>query len=94
MYLRDMVAQADYILVARVVGLYDGEGPEKYARIEPITEIKGSGPTTILYKSGISEHDPDCCELGARYLFFLQRTPSGAIVTIGGREGAVKATSN
>jgi hypothetical protein len=92
MKLGDMVEQSDYILIARVTRTY-GEKPLKFADIEPITLVKGTSPSTIMYRDGISEHNPDCCEPGASYLFFLQNTPSGIIVTVGGRDAAVKVTA-
>jgi len=94
MYAQDMVNRADYILVAKVTKTYDGQGPEKFADLEPVSLIKGTAPTTVMYKTGISEFDPACCETGASYLFFLQRTPNGSAVVVGGRGGAIKVTSD
>lgn len=94
MFAEDMAIRADYILVAKVTRLHDGQGPERYADIEPVSLIKGRAPTVVRYKSGISEFDPECCELGASYLLFLQRTPNGSISVIGGRGGAIKVTSD
>ena len=92
MKLGDMVEKSDYILIARVKRTY-GERPLKYADIEPITLVKGTGPSKIMYRDGISEHNPNCCEPGISYLFFLQDTPSGIIVTVGGRDAAIEVTS-
>lgn len=93
MYAEDMASRADYILVAKVTRIYDGQGREKFADIQPLSLIKGSAPKTVMYTTGISEFDPECCEPGASYLFFLQRTPSGATVVVGGRGGAIRVTS-
>ena len=94
MYAEDMAARADYILIAKVTRLYDGQGPAKFADIEPVSLIKGTAPETVMYKTGISEFDPQCCEIGASYLFFLQRTPNGSVVVVGGRGGAIRVTSD
>ena len=94
MYAEDMAARADYILVAKVTRLYDGQGPGKFADIEPVSLIKGTAPKSVMYKTGISEFDPKCCEMGASYLFFLQRTPNGSVVVVGGRGGAIKVSSD
>jgi hypothetical protein len=94
MYAEDMAARADYILIARVTRLYDGQGPEKFADLVPVSLIKGPAPETVMYKTGISEFDPKCCEIGASYLFFLQRTPNGSVVVVGGRGGAIRVTSD
>ncbi|MBZ4187252.1 hypothetical protein K7B09_13060 [Thermomonas sp. RSS23] len=94
MYAQDMVDRADYILVAKVTRTYDGQGPEKFADLEPVSLIKGTAPMTVMYKTGISEFDPACCETGASYLFFLQRTPNGSAVVVGGRGDAIKVTSD
>ena len=93
MKLGDMVSQSDFILIAKVKRVYSGEGPLMLADIDPISLVKGSAPSTIVFKNGIHEHDPDCCEPGVSYLFFLQRTPRGVIVTVGGRDAAIKVTS-
>lgn len=93
MKLGDMVSQSDYILIARVKRVYAGEGPLMLADIEPISLVKGPAPTTVVFKTGIHEHDPDCCEPGVSYLFFLENTPKGSIVTVGGRDAAIKVTS-
>ena len=92
MRLGDMVEQSDYILIARVKGTY-GDGPLMYADIEPITLVKGTSPSKIMYRNGISEHNPHCCKPGISYLFFLKNTPSGIIVTVGGRDAAIEVTS-
>ncbi len=94
MFAEDMAIRADYILVATVTRLHDGQGPERYADIEPVSLIKGRAPKVVRYKSGISEFDPECCELGASYLLFLHHTPNGSIFVIGGRGGAIKVTSD
>ena len=92
MYAEDMVERSDYILVATVTRTYDGQGPAKFADIEPVAQIKGIAPKTFMYKTGISEIDPSCCETGASYLFFLKRASNGSVVTVGGRGGAIKVT--
>ena len=86
-----MVQESDVILIGKVVELANFEGREVVAVVENISAIKGSGEIKLIYKTGISELDPYCCELGKRYLFFLRRQPDGYFVTVGGRQGAIAA---
>ena len=86
-----MVKESDVILIGKVVELSHFERTQGLAIVESISFIKGSGSIKLIYKTGISELDPDCCELGKRYLFFLRRQPDGHFVTVGGRQGAIAA---
>ena len=86
-----MVQESDVILIGRVVELSHFEKTQSLAIVESISSIKGSGEIKLIYKTGISELDPNCCELGKRYLFFLRRQPDGYFVTVGGRQGAIAA---
>ena len=86
-----MVSESDVILVGTVIELSSFEGTQGLALIQNTAPIKGSGEIKLIYKTGISELDPDCCELGKKYLFFLRRQPDGYFVTVGGRQGAIAA---
>jgi len=43
------------------------------AHVQVVTYLKGRSAARIkvLYKTGIREFDPNCCEIGKRYLFLL-----------------------
>ena len=83
------VKESDVILVGKVVELSTFEESQGVARIEPITWIKGSGEIHFLYRTGIRELDPECCDLGSSYLLFLRRQPDGVFVAVGGKQGVV-----
>lgn len=83
------VQESDVILVGKVVNLSSFEQNQAIARIEPITWIKGSGEVHFLYRTGIQELDPECCEIGRSYLLFLRRQPDGTFVPVGGKQGVV-----
>ncbi len=86
-----MVQESDVIMIGKVVELATFEERQGLAVVESISTIKGSGEIKLIYKTGISELDPKCCELGRTYLFFLRRQPDGYFVTVGGRQGAIAA---
>lgn len=94
-YIGDMVLESDLIMVGKVVEVlpFEKQG-QMYARVISISQIKGSGDANFIYKTGISELDPDCCVVGKTYLLFLRRQPDGYFVSVGGRQGVIPSTKN
>ncbi len=87
-----MVAESDLIMIGRVESLSVappyGDG---IAQIRGVAAVKGLADVTLVYRTGMTELNPDCCEIGKSYLFFLRRQPGGEYFTVGGRQGAIEA---
>jgi hypothetical protein len=93
-FVDDMVHESDIIIVGHVTGLHQSESSrDMYASIKAVYGIKGFRDVNLIYRTGIRELDPDCCEVGKTYLLFLRRQPNGFFVTVGGRQGSIEATS-
>jgi hypothetical protein len=64
-----------------VIGRVESTRPEKvgageeyeYARVHVDRVLKGKPPDQldVLFRGMVAEFDPDCCEVGKSYLFFL-----------------------
>jgi hypothetical protein len=64
--------------------------------IKPVAVLKGASQGEILVQtqSRIPEENPRCCELGATYMMFLDRTPqTGTFASVNGRFGLVRIGS-
>lgn len=61
----------------------------EYARIRVDTVLKGKVPDSVdvLAKGSISEMDPNCCEVGKTYLFFLVKSRNGKFESANGPFG-------
>ena len=93
-FIDQMVGESDLIMIGRVEALSNSDtSSDRLAKVRGIYGIKGLADVTLIYRTGISEFDPDCCEVGKAYLFFLRRQPNGLFVTVGGRQGAIEASS-
>jgi hypothetical protein len=79
------------LVVIGTVASSDGDGNEfgSTATISVRLTLKGEGSNTLVVStySRISELNPRCCEVGATYLMFLRRLPSGELVSVLGAYG-------
>ena len=59
----------------------------KYAKVKVLDILKGQASETVgvLYKTGISERDPDCCVVGETYLFLLTRINGEVFISVNGK---------
>lgn len=93
-FIDQMVAESDLIMIGKVEALSSSDtSADQLAQVRGIYGIKGLADVTLIYRTGIRELDPDCCEVGKTYLLFLRRQPNGLFVTVGGRQGAIEASS-
>jgi len=90
--LEEKVAQSDVVLIGRVVAMRPENRVETYATVKVVEVLKGTvkGNVRFLAKGGISEMEPDCCDVGANYLFFLKKDGSGIYFAVNGRYGVYK----
>lgn len=89
-YIGDRALESDLIMVGKVIDVlpFEKQG-QMYARVIKISPMKGSGNASFIFRTGISELDPDCCVVGKAYLLFLRTLPDGYFVTVGGRQGVI-----
>jgi len=93
-FIDQMIDESDLIMIGKVEALSASDtSADQLARLRGIYGIKGLADVTLIYRTGIRELDPDCCEVGKTYLFFLRRQPNGLFVTVGGRQGSIEASS-
>lgn len=91
-FMDDMVLESDIIMVGEVMGVFPiPEYGQMYAHVRNVSQIKGFGDINLIYRTGISEDNPDCCVIGRRYLLFVHKHVNGFYVSVGGRQGVVPA---
>lgn len=96
------VSQSDVVIIGQVVAsnldTYSDGIQKKYASVRIVDSLKGkvSGNVNVLYRTGISEADPDCCVVGEVYLFFLRRIGNDMYLSSDGKFGVrgTKGKSN
>ena len=87
------VKVADVVAIGFVYGHTDDKSlGVKYARVEVEKLLKGVATKEILFisRSRLSELDPDCCEIGKRYLFLLEKLPNGSFRSVNGPYGTYR----
>jgi hypothetical protein len=64
-----------------------------YAVVRLERLVKGAAGREIefLTNPGIEESNPRCCELGAHYLFYLERIPVGGYDSVDGHFGVIRS---
>jgi hypothetical protein len=83
---------ADVVVAGHVLSIGadpPGRGGWPYARVRVDVVLKGTprGDIEVLTDAGIAEMDPECCEVGKSYLFFLERVKSGRFESVNARFG-------
>ena len=83
---------ADLVIVGEVAGLSNrvvGEIREKFAKVTVTATLKGQslGSVSVMYSGPISELNPNCCEVGRSYVFFLRNFGTGEYESADGRFG-------
>jgi hypothetical protein len=76
--LEQKARRSDLVVIGRVESTRPGSNRERafeYARVHVDRVLKGKPPDhlDVLSKGSIAELDPDCCEIGKVYLFFLMK---------------------
>jgi hypothetical protein len=83
---------SDIVVIGQVVSIHQEPGagaPLEYAHIQVDKVLKGSAlkSVDILSKGSIAEADPECCEVGRVYLFFLVKEQKNIFESVNGRFG-------
>jgi hypothetical protein len=83
---------SDVVVIGHVVSKsQEGEGGLRLelSRVQVDKVLKGtlSDGIEVLSKGSISELNPDCCEVGKAYLFFLVKRKDGRFGSVNGRFG-------
>ena len=90
--LDEKVSRSDAVFVAQVIALdkskLQSDGTEySLAKIELVLKGSVSGHVRVVSRSLFSELNPDCCDVGKRYLFFVKTQPDGSYLSANGRYG-------
>lgn len=92
----EKIASSDLVIVGTVTSLTRGR-PGRYddgfASISVVMTLKGQERplVVVLTKSRIAEENPECCELGATYMMFLEKAAGGPqLRSVNGRFGVIK----
>lgn len=92
--LEEKSSASDLVIIGRVesIDTATDNRVERVAAVRIESRLKGSvqGLVKVRYRSGISEFDPDCCDLGERYVFFLRAGHDGVYQSVNGRFGVYK----
>ncbi len=90
--LEEKSSRSDLVVVGRIERTDASGGVERVALVHVETRLKGAsqGLVKVRYRSGISELDPDCCEIGGRYIFFLREGRDGVYQSVNGYFGVYK----
>lgn len=85
--LEDQVRQSDLV----ALGVATGHDHEGVTTVKITTVLKGHSEETIhlVYRTGIAELDPICCEAGKTYFLLLRRISGSLYETVNGPYGAV-----
>jgi hypothetical protein len=99
--LSEKVRDADLIVLGEVVStqsfVVSGAITLEYAVILPMQNIKGKkqpGELRVLISEPIPEFDPECCEAGTSYLFFLEHSADELYRSVNGRYGIYKLSGD
>ena len=90
------VAKSDAVFIGRVISVQanyaGGDGRNEYSLVAVENSLKGrpSGTVFIESKGSISELNLLCCEVGANYLFFMQKAKNGSFISVNGPFGVYK----
>jgi hypothetical protein len=91
------VSDADFIVLGEVVSIQAVVVSDaitlEYAVVLPMQNIKGRkqpGQLRVLMSGPISEFDPECCEVGTSYLFFVEHAGDELYRSVNGRYGIYK----
>jgi hypothetical protein len=92
MSLEKKVRMSDAVVIGQVVSTkpeHSGESTLELASVSVSSVLKGHPPKSIevLSKGPIAEMDPDCCQIGGVYLFFLVHDKKGNFESVNGRFG-------
>jgi hypothetical protein len=93
MTLDEKVSHSSIVVVGHVLSTQrGGDAPEtqtEYATIRVETVLKGRPPLTFqfLTRGFVAESNPLCCQVGSKYLFFLERRNDGRYASVNGRYG-------
>ena len=87
------VHSADLVAIGTIIALDPGD-PNKpdilaIATVRVDSILKGAASKTIhvVYREGIQESDPICCNLGGQYFMMLSRSKTGLYTSVDGRYG-------
>jgi hypothetical protein len=101
MSLEEKSAKSDLVIIGQVEELdccasAEGSRMERLAAVRVETSLKGGRKeqVKVRYRSGIAEFDPDCCELGKRYVFFLKLGRDGIYQSVNARFGIYAVGTN
>jgi len=87
------LSQADVAVVAKAEALHGKQGENgSSATLLVLRTLKGnpSAKIEVWTFSDIAELNPRCCEVGATYMMFLERTPKGPFASVQGYYGIVR----
>ena len=90
------VDESDTVFIGRVVSIktesVNGIPGNEYSLVHIQSSLKGraSGTVSLLSKGDIAESDPQCCEVGANYLFFLTNIKDDVYESTNGPFGVYK----
>ncbi|MFL7963360.1 hypothetical protein ACEI36_14105 [Pseudomonas kielensis] len=91
MSLEDKVSSSDLVFIGLVTKTQRNSQDFGYdlAITQPIEVLKGnpSEDIKIAYNGTIPEAQPNCCEVGKSYLFFVSKNPKGDYYPVNGRYG-------
>ncbi|MGO9487195.1 MAG: hypothetical protein ACLPX9_21905 [Rhodomicrobium sp.] len=90
--LEKKVQLSDIVVIGKAVSTNNRVSADtlfEYSVVRVEKVLKGDPPESFdfLSRSGISELDPNCCETGNVYLFFLQRLKNGKYWSVNGPYG-------
>ena len=94
--LQEKVAESDIVFLGTVqqvdYAMPTGKVRGRTALVRVDTLLKGGpkGDVFVAYDTGETELEPECCEAGVVYLFFLRRAPDGRYVSANGPFGIYK----
>ena len=92
MSLEKKARQSDLVVIGRVMSTRKEKAKDvtlEYARVRVDKILKGTPPEPldVLSKDSIAELNPDCCEIGRAYLFFLVKAKQSTFASVNGRFG-------
>ncbi|MDF3202963.1 hypothetical protein P3C29_30180 [Pseudomonas sp. 1912-s] len=92
--LEEKVKSSELVIVGTITKVIKNSQDFGYdlAVVSPTIVLKGVPPKEIkvTFNGTIPEAQPDCCEIGKRYLFFVSKNPSGDYYPVNGPYGTYK----